>query len=229
MDPKKLFFDERLRGMCIYCGCTPETRDHVPSKVLLDKPYPQNLPVVPCCARCNADFSLDEEYTACFIEYVITGANSAKEIERARIRETLLRNPNLDARIRAARQESDTGEIQWSPEVVRIRNVMRKLAAGHIYFEYGISMLPQDPIVEVFPIAQLDNPSEFFDTVDFPLWPEIGSHAFNQVVTGRGNSGTDNWYEIQAGNSAYLVSQVGGNSARIFLRDYLACEVRWLG
>jgi len=39
MNPCHLFMDERLTGMCVYCGAHPETRDHVPSKVLLDKPY----------------------------------------------------------------------------------------------------------------------------------------------------------------------------------------------
>ncbi len=36
MDPRKLFIDERLTGMCVYCGTRPDTRDTVPSKVLLD-------------------------------------------------------------------------------------------------------------------------------------------------------------------------------------------------
>lgn len=36
MDPRKLFVDERLLEMCAYCGGQPDTRDHVPSRVLLD-------------------------------------------------------------------------------------------------------------------------------------------------------------------------------------------------
>ena len=37
MDPRHLFIDERHTGMCVYCGTHPDTRDHVPSKVLLDE------------------------------------------------------------------------------------------------------------------------------------------------------------------------------------------------
>jgi hypothetical protein len=59
MDPKKLFIDERLKGICAYCGARPESRDHVPSRVLLDKPYPENLPVVEACFKCNGEFSAD--------------------------------------------------------------------------------------------------------------------------------------------------------------------------
>ena len=67
MDPRHLFMDERLTGMCVYCGAQPETRDHVPSKVLLDEPYPPELPVVGACEKCNASFSMDEQYLACFL------------------------------------------------------------------------------------------------------------------------------------------------------------------
>ncbi|TDP73113.1 hypothetical protein DES47_102859 [Roseateles toxinivorans] len=38
-DPGKLFVDDRLTGICVYCGTRPDTRDHSPSKVLLDEPY----------------------------------------------------------------------------------------------------------------------------------------------------------------------------------------------
>ena len=56
--------------MCCYCGDFADTVDHVPSKVFLEKPYPENLPVVPCCKKCNERFSLDEEYVAVLLECV---------------------------------------------------------------------------------------------------------------------------------------------------------------
>jgi hypothetical protein len=43
------YADERLTAACIYCGRATQTRDHVPSRVLLNEPYPNNLPVVPAC------------------------------------------------------------------------------------------------------------------------------------------------------------------------------------
>jgi len=46
MDPRHLFIDERLTGICVYCGGQSDTKDHVPSKVLLDKPYPPQLPML---------------------------------------------------------------------------------------------------------------------------------------------------------------------------------------
>lgn len=56
--------------VCCYCGGYADTVDHVPSKVFLDEPYPDNLPVVPCCRKCSEEFSLDEEYVAVLLECV---------------------------------------------------------------------------------------------------------------------------------------------------------------
>jgi hypothetical protein len=53
----KTFSDKRHEAFCVYCGNAPDTDDHVPSKVLLDKPYPDQLPVVNACRSCNQGFS----------------------------------------------------------------------------------------------------------------------------------------------------------------------------
>ena len=60
---KHYYGDSRLNNYCAYCGGPAETEDHVPSRCFLDKPYPQDLPVIPCCHKCNYEFSKDEEFT----------------------------------------------------------------------------------------------------------------------------------------------------------------------
>src|SRR5438105_6810660 len=48
---------------CIYCGADKElTVDHVPPKLLLTRPYPENLITVPACFPCNQSFQKDDEY-----------------------------------------------------------------------------------------------------------------------------------------------------------------------
>jgi hypothetical protein len=75
VDPRHLFLDSRLAGEgCAYCGSAADSRDHVPSKILLDDPLPAYLPVVKACSHCNGSFSLDEEYLACFLECVMAGS-----------------------------------------------------------------------------------------------------------------------------------------------------------
>lgn len=90
--------DDRNKGWCVYCGGPGETRDHVPSRVLLDEPYPLELPVVPACAACNRAFSRDEAYLACLIECALTGSvESAKA--RHKVGEMLTKSPALATRL----------------------------------------------------------------------------------------------------------------------------------
>ena len=54
MNPNKRYYgDSRLNYYCAYCGRLADTEDHVPSRCFLDMPYPQDMPVIPCCSKCN--------------------------------------------------------------------------------------------------------------------------------------------------------------------------------
>ncbi|MFT3823998.1 MAG: hypothetical protein QM731_08755 [Chitinophagaceae bacterium] len=134
MDQLKPFADNRLINGCIYCGGPADTRDHVPSKCLLDRPYPENLPVVWCCETCNHNFSKDEEYFVCLLECVLCGSTDSEKIKRPSIAKILQNSPSLRKRIEASRIEVD-GQVAFTPEIERINNVMLKLARGHAAFE----------------------------------------------------------------------------------------------
>lgn len=131
MDPKKLLIDERLSAYCVYCGGIPTTNDHAPSKVLLDEPFPDNLPGVGACGKCNTGFSLDEEYLACLIECVICGSADFTSVHREKVQRILTERPAIAARIAASRREGEGGKILWEPEATRVQNVVLKLARGH--------------------------------------------------------------------------------------------------
>jgi hypothetical protein len=75
------FGDTRSQGFCVHCGGPDESKDHIPSKVLLDEPFPENMHVCACCFRCNNDLSADEEYLACFLECVLAGDADPAVIE----------------------------------------------------------------------------------------------------------------------------------------------------
>ena len=50
--------------LCIYCNrAVANTVDHIPPKLLLAKPYPDNLLTVPSCFECNSSFQKHDEYT----------------------------------------------------------------------------------------------------------------------------------------------------------------------
>ena len=65
------FVDSRQTGWCIHCGEVladiVTNRDHIPTKALLCKPYPPNLPTVLVCMKCNNTFSTDEQYVVTFL------------------------------------------------------------------------------------------------------------------------------------------------------------------
>lgn len=47
------YSDERYNELCSYCGNYGDTKDPVPSKVLLDNAFPENMHKVDCYLECN--------------------------------------------------------------------------------------------------------------------------------------------------------------------------------
>lgn len=64
----KIIYNRNSYSECVYCGAKADTREHVPSKVFLNKPYPDNLGIVPACFKCNNSFSRDELFLSILIE-----------------------------------------------------------------------------------------------------------------------------------------------------------------
>lgn len=233
MDPRHLFMDSRLTGMCVYCGDRPATRDHVPSKVLLDEPYPAELPVVGACTECNSSFSLDEQYLACFVECVICGAVEPEDVKRDKVARILTENPALQKRIQAAADTDLWDNLIWTPEMDRVRKVVLKLARGHAAYElYPVLAKPTE--LGVLPIASMsEEERDSFETSPVEhgvaLWPEIGSRAFLRTVGKAPDpfGGLDGWVVVQPGRYRYSVVETGGILVRMVLSEYLACLASW--
>jgi hypothetical protein len=100
---------EWTQEKCTYCGAMPATRDHVPSRVLLDEPFPTNLPVVSACEDCNNGFSLDEQYLACLIECAMSGSAEPESVHRGKIQRILMEKPAFAALIASCRRENESG------------------------------------------------------------------------------------------------------------------------
>jgi hypothetical protein len=219
--------DLRNQGWCVYCGGAGETRDHVPSRILLDEPYPENLPVVSACRRCNLGFSLDEEYLACILECVLAGGVEPKGFSRRKIAQLMTNKPGLAKRIADARQV-DGGRVWFRTETVRVRNIVVKLARGHAAFELNEPQLDEPVSVSIRPLAAMNaRELEEFETVpDTHLFPEVGSRALRRIfVVGQKASG--DWVEVQRGRYRYLTSQGPGMLIRMVVAEYLSCEVCW--
>lgn len=227
-----LFVDERLLGRCVYCGGPAESRDHVPPKILLDEPLPQDVCVLECCILCNQGVSLDEEYLACFLESVLVG--SPHEVQRPKIRASLDHNSKLVARIEASARCDELGNKLWIPEAGRVRNVILKLGRGHAAYELSLAQTDEPQEVSFMPLSVMSaEEREDFENAGaggMKGWPELGSRAFLRATGAHPFSESSGpWIVVQPGQYRYAVDQDGGIRIRIVISEYLACIVTWDG
>ena len=235
------YSDQRWKGGCAQCGVAihqdNKSSDHVPSKCLLRKSegrdknqYPDNLPVIFTCIKCNQRFSKDEEYFRLFLNCVLVGSTSPEDHSDPDIQRSLQRHARLRARIEASKRFvilDGEERLTWTPEFERIHRVVVKNARGHAFYELGQPVLEEPEDVWVTP---LEGVSET-ERSDFEVgpggvvgWPEVGSRAMTRVVTGidmhRG------WVVVQPSVYRYRVEH-DGLLVRTIIREYLATEVRW--
>lgn len=241
MKQLKNLADNRLIHGCVYCEGTSETRDHVPSKCLLEQPFPDNLPVVGCCDSCNQNFSKDEEYLVCLIESVLCGSTDPEKIGRPSVAKIMKNSPALRQRIENSKTEVD-GQIAFIPEIERINNVMLKLARGHAAFELSQPCRTKPDHFWCGPLSLLtEECREAFDSVHFQqVSSEIGSRNMQRFlvtqITKLAENGEqqnigmliNDWIDVQDGRYRFLaIDDMGQIAIRIIIAEYFACEVAW--
>jgi hypothetical protein len=222
--------DTRQLSCCVYCGSSSKgTRDHVPSKVLIDKPFPDNLPVVGACQPCNSSFSRDEEYLACLVDCTLSGSVDPARPQRETVRNILRNRPAIQARLAAAKAENPDGTL-FLPEMERVHNVVLKLARGHAAFELNEPQFDDPDSIAAIPLISLGpEQREAFETSPAPAgWPEVGSRAMQRLIEGH-DMDAGGWITVQEGRYRFLASTGDGICIRIVLSEYLACEVIWTG
>lgn len=241
MDQLKDLADDRLLQGCIYCGGAAETRDHVPSRVLLDSPLPSNLPVVAACYDCNNGFSRDEEYLACLIDCAIAGSTDPQRIRRRNVASILQRSPALRARIETAKSVID-GRASFAAEEARVRNVLLKLARGHAAFELSMPLRETPTWLMWWPRSMMtDEQRDGYDASHvIHLFGEVGSRGTQRLLVTQvtlasrtGDVATLNfiindWIDVQEDRYRYLaIHDSDGIRIKIVLSEFLACEVAW--
>lgn len=241
MEQLNNYADSRLLRGCTYCGDPADTRDHVPSKCLLDPPYPPNLPVVECCYECNQNFSKDEEYFVCLVESAMCGSTSPDKIIRPSVAKIMEKSPALRQRIENSKIEIE-GKIAWKTENDRIENVMLKLARGHAAFELSqpcrkepdhfwcgcLNSLPEETRDEF-------NAAHFQHTAG-----EVSSRNMQRLVVLQITQMSENgeaqnipiimndWLDVQDDRYRYIaIDDMGSIIIRIVIAEFFACEVMW--
>jgi hypothetical protein len=122
---------------CIYCGGQAESKDHVPPRCLLERPYSPNLATVPACTRCNRSFAIDEEYFIVVLASIgTTPSLTARVADGGSVDRALSRSPALDARVSQSLLPV-SGRVVLQPEYARLQRVVQKIAVGLFYLRYG--------------------------------------------------------------------------------------------
>ena len=226
------FGDVRQTGFCVHCGGPTKTKDHAPSKVFLDHPYPLTRPRLPSCGDCNNGFSDDEEYVAAFIECVVQGTTDPDCLKRENVARALRRNSALRGRIERSRREAETlggGRLlMWTPEEEQVLRVALKLARCHAAYELNEPQLDNPDHLLVVPLVSLTEAQrEHFETPpDTRVWPEAGSRAMLRLVEG-GPGLAGGWCTVQEGRYRYMAVGAGLVIVRGVISEYLAYEVIW--
>ena len=214
------FSDERLRGGCVYCNQAATTRDHIPAKAFLNKPYPANLHVVPSCKKCNNSFSKDEAYVAYLIKYISEMQTNDEYLETET---TLSHSGALQKRLLNA-THCNNGEMSIDIEVNRVKNVITKFAVAHMLYEFGEKRLIRPDHISFAFINQMNSTEidKFNKPISEELFPEIGSRWMQRVV----ETGSD-WVIVQLNKYRYYLYSAPTNFIRIVIGELLYCEVMW--
>ncbi|MBT1063988.1 hypothetical protein KJY73_10410 [Bowmanella sp. Y26] len=241
MNQLECYADERLINGCIYCGARADTRDHVPSRILLESPYPENLPTVAACKACNQGFSKDEQYLVCLVESVIVGSTEPEKIKRPSVARAMERSEALRTRIESQKYFANE-RIIFNPEEERVRKVMLKLARGHSAFELSQPCRDEPDYFWCGPLEMLtiEQQQDFMAAHVQQLYGEIGSRNMQRMipaeVTFKSESGflekrkvlVNDWIGVQEERYSYLaIDDLSGVTVRILVSNYLACEVVW--
>lgn len=212
--------------MCCYCGDFADTVDHVPPKVFLDKPYPENLPVVPCCKKCNREFSLDEEYVAVLFECVRWQTFDSNQFKREKVRKIVEHNPAIQQTVMETVHPLLDGHISINSENIRLNKVLTKLIAGHLRFE-GLDQWFLHDGLEIQLYQDIHANQEFYGRFHAPIYsgllPEVGSRALMALVE-NGDAG-NMWFTVQSGNYEYCVAP-DNSEVRIIIQDYFGVRGR---
>ena len=230
------YSDERNKGSCIHCGASlsqsKKSKDHTPSKILLDAPYPMNLAVTEVCGPCNNGFSKDEEYLVSFLSAVLSGSTDP-EIQVIPQASKIFRHAHALRKMIDATKERQASlfggdDLVWHPDLERVRNVILKNARAHLYFENGEPMFGDPEVLSIVPVQSMlhEETEQFFSRgYEIEPWCEVGSR-WNARLVGDVDFDADGFLVVQPGVYRFRI-EAGGLGIKSVIREYLATSVFW--
>ena len=235
MTPLNNCSDERHKGIRLYCGMRlwdeKWTKDHVPSKALLNPPYHKSLPVVHVCQQCNSEFSKDEKNLSACVAAVINSPT------RPDTNQFPVAAKMLAYRLAWSEREERTKQIRstfWGhsdmisiPENERVTRVIVKNARGHALFALGLPLLFNPAYIIFIPLILISHEQKGHSPsrLENVVYTELGSRINQRMPVG--DLQLAGWIKVQPPVYRYAVYQLPGQPfVRILLREYV--PLRWL-
>lgn len=228
------YSDERVKDYCVYCKALLAgqelSKEHVPSKVFLVKPYPENLFVVWICRDCNNSFSSDEEYTAAILGVMMSGSpdpenqiwDSAKRIlsHQNKLREQIEKGCKIDA-------EGRFFGINFNEN--RIENVLAKNAKALALYMISEPLYDEPSHISWRFLTELtEEEKQQFEHIPAPtLFPEVGSRMM--ILQNTEGELIGHWTEIQKNSFRFALMWDGPIKVRMVFQEFLFAEVVWEG
>jgi hypothetical protein len=133
--------NKRHNSFCIYCGKKADTREHVPSKIFVDEPYPEGaFSIVPACFDCN-NYSNDEIYVASLVNKIFCALSGENQL-RYKIVQVLGHDKRLDGKLINDINVID-GKVHIRWDTARLKRIILKLALGHIASKFDEVFKPE--------------------------------------------------------------------------------------
>lgn len=218
---------------CAYCGGEATTSDHVPARVLLDKPYPPDLLTVPSCESCNNGKSSDEQYMSCVLDAVLSGSADPARLLRDASRKALLYSPRLRQAIENHMEVSD-GRVITYVDVPRVERVLKHIGAGHLW-KARCRTFPASKLICAYkPLLLMDREERLAFEYGEPerlLWPTRGSRrplkGAREYLYDEDYLRQLRWHELQEKRYSYAIFRQPWVEVRMVFADYLGCRV-WM-
>ena len=194
----RIVYEGPNKSFCIYCGKVADSREHIPSKVFLDKPFPADLYLVPACRVCNNSFSSDELYTWFVIKLLEQRAGidclstSYQSAKRFASHPGVHSEAQNDISLFINRPNSfDVHKTLFDFKSERIARILKKLAVGHAvyelsecYYSESLDTWKTSTIEYSFaPTLSQEIIDDFNCAIDINglVLPEIGSRVYENI------------------------------------------------
>lgn len=226
-----LSYDKKGIFKCIYCLDIADSREHIPSKIFLNKKYPEELAVLPACKKCNNSYSNDEQYLACLIDFIEFKLNNSSDVKRDIIKKTFIKRPKIKTAFEESIILNEDGSFKSiNFDGARVENIVLKLAMGHGTYQLSEIFTKEPTQLNYKFLPELTN-EELNNFNSLPIIekaPEIGSRLMNELYIINDTIPTTIWKNVQENQYRYIAFHNSkGTTVRIVIGEYFFAEVFW--